>query len=181
MRRSPVLLTLLLAACSSGGPKALVSSSPSPSELSPTPSASTAAVASPAATTARVTASPTPSPRASRSPSPSAKPRRTHAPSPTPSPTPAATRKAATYGVSQVTGDRFSPSTLTLRVGDYVLVTDKDNVAPHTFTIDALNVDSGGMSQGDTYRYRFLKAGTFDFICSYHENVGMTGTVTVKP
>jgi plastocyanin len=66
-------------------------------------------------------------------------------------------------------------------VGAYVLVTDKDNVAPHTFTIDALHADSGGMSQGDTFRYRFLKTGTFTFVCSYHEDVGMKGTVTVKP
>jgi plastocyanin len=103
------------------------------------------------------------------------------APSPTPRPTLSPVSKGTTFGISEVTGDRFSPSTVTLRVGDSVLVTDKDNVAPHTFTVSALHVDSGGMSQGDTYRYRFLRAGTFDFVCDYHKDVGMKGTITVKP
>jgi plastocyanin len=181
MRRSPLFLVLLLAACSSGSPKALVGASPSPEGASPSPAAAaTSAAASPAATRARVTASPTPSP-AARTSSPAAKPRKTQSRLPSPSPKPSATRKGSTYGVDEVAGDRFSPSRLTLRVGDYVLVTDKDSFAPHTFTIEALHVDSGGMNQGDTFRYRFLKAGTFDFICTYHENVGMTGRVTVKP
>jgi plastocyanin len=37
------------------------------------------------------------------------------------------------------------------------------------------------MPTGATFTYRFLKAGTFDFICSYHDAGGMTGTITVKP
>jgi plastocyanin len=82
--------------------------------------------------------------------------------------------------VDEVTGNRFSPSSLTLHVGDSVLVTDKDAVAPHTFTISALGVDSGGMSQGETFRFRFTTPGRFTFVCTYHEGVGMTGTLTVQ-
>jgi plastocyanin len=81
--------------------------------------------------------------------------------------------------VDEVTGDRFSPGSVTLHVGDSVLVTDTDAVAPHTFTISALGVDSGGMSQGDTFRFRFTRAGRFTFVCSYHQAAGMTGTLTV--
>jgi len=82
-------------------------------------------------------------------------------------------------GIAEVTGDRFSPSTVTLHVGDSVLVTDQDSVAPHTFTVGALHVDSGAMSQGQTFRYRFTTPGRYTFVCSYHQSLGMTGTLTV--
>jgi plastocyanin len=85
----------------------------------------------------------------------------------------------ATVGVDEVTGDRFSPSSVTLHVGDSVLVTNRDAVAPHTFTISALGVESGGMSQGQTFRYRFTSPGRYTFVCTYHESIGMTGTLTV--
>jgi plastocyanin len=32
---------------------------------------------------------------------------------------------------------------------------------------------------GQSYTYRFTSTGTFSFYCSYHQNAGMTGTVTV--
>jgi len=76
-----------------------------------------------------------------------------------------------------VTGNHFSPTSLTLRRWDYVLVTDKDVAAPHTFTIDALNVHSGQMTQGDTFTYRFTTTGSFSFRGEVHPS--MTGTVTV--
>jgi plastocyanin len=62
-------------------------------------------------------------------------------------------------------------------VGDSVRVTNTD-VAAHTFT--GQGFDSGNMPAGGApYSYRFTKAGTFDFVCSYHQAFGMTGTVTV--
>jgi plastocyanin len=80
--------------------------------------------------------------------------------------------------VAEVTGDRFSPSTLTLRSGDRVLVMNRD-LGAHTFTIRALGVDSGSMGQGDTFRYAFRAPGRYTFVCTYHESLGMTGTLTV--
>jgi plastocyanin len=97
---------------------------------------------------------------------------------PAPRPTPSPTRSGATFGVDEVTGDRFSPSALTLHSGDSVLVTNKD-LAAHTFTISSLGVDSGNMGQGDTFRYRFRAPGTYTFVCTYHSGLGMTGTLTV--
>jgi len=35
-------------------------------------------------------------------------------------------------------------------------------------------------SNGQNYTYRFTSSGTFNFYCSYHQGVGMTGTVTVR-
>jgi plastocyanin len=173
------LALALAAACSSGSGTATLSS---PSPVLPTTSSPTVPAttppASPSATkgatpslspAARRTASATPSPTRSRTPSPK--------PSPTPSPTPVPTGK--TYAISEVAVDRFSPSTLSLRRGDSVLVTNKDST-DHTFTVGSLGKDSGNMTQGDTYRLTFSTRGTFDFVCTYHESLGMKGTITVS-
>jgi plastocyanin len=72
----------------------------------------------------------------------------------------------------------FSPGTLTIPVGDSVKVTNGDSTH-HTFT-DSGVFDSGDLAQGSSYTYRFAKAGTFNFVCSYHSAVGMKGTVTVR-
>ena len=74
--------------------------------------------------------------------------------------------------------DRFSPSTVTVSVGDRVRVVN-DDTNHHTFT-DAGVFDSGDLGPSGSYTYRFTKSGTFDFVCSYHQSVGMTGTITVR-
>ena len=74
--------------------------------------------------------------------------------------------------------DRFSPSTVTIAVGDRVRVVN-DDTSHHTFT-DAGVFDSGDLGPSTSYSYRFTRAGTFDFVCSYHQGVGMKGTVTVR-
>jgi plastocyanin len=60
-----------------------------------------------------------------------------------------------------------------------VLVQNQDS-SDHNFTVAALSKDSGNMGPGDTYELRFSTTGTFQFVCSYHEAVGMKGSVTVK-
>jgi plastocyanin len=59
-------------------------------------------------------------------------------------------------------------------------VVQNSDVADHTFTVASLGKDSGNMGPGSTYRLTFTKAGTYDFVCSYHEAFGMSGTITVK-
>jgi plastocyanin len=72
----------------------------------------------------------------------------------------------------------FAPSSLSIAVGDRVRVVN-DDTTHHTFT-DAGVFDSGDLGQNASYTYRFTKAGTFDFVCSYHDAVGMNGSVTVR-
>ena len=74
--------------------------------------------------------------------------------------------------------DRFNPSTLTISVGDRVRVVNDDS-NHHTFT-DTGVFDSGDLGPHGSYTYRFTKAGRFDFVCSYHQSVGMRGTITVR-
>lgn len=166
---------LLLAGCSSESGTTSLSSPTALSSPTPGPVVSTAPAS--IATPSR-TPSPSASPAARRTPSPTPSPTRSRTPSPKPSPTPSPTRVPKTYPISEVAVDRFSPDTVTLRRGDSVLVTNKDN-ADHTFTISSLGKDSGNMSPGDTYRLTFNTTGTFEFVCTYHELVGMDGTVTV--
>ena len=169
MRTPALAAVLLMAACSSGS--GTTASSPSPSlTASPSPSA-TAAQAS---ATPTVTLSTSPAPRRTASPTPS--PTRSPTPSPKPSTTNSPSRVAKTYPISAVSGNRFSPTSLTLRRGDSVLVTNKDS-RDHDFTIAALGKGSGTMAQGDTYGLTFTSTGSFDFVCTIHR--GMDGTVRV--
>lgn len=71
----------------------------------------------------------------------------------------------------------FSPSSLTIPVGDSVRVTNRDSTH-HTFT-DAPVFDSGDLGQNGTYTFRFATKGRYAFACSYHSAVGMKGTITV--
>jgi plastocyanin len=70
----------------------------------------------------------------------------------------------------------WSPPSVTIKAGETVTwswdgfhnVRSKDTSTPWTAT-------------GDTspFSYRFDNPGTYDFVCSFHESQGMTGTVTV--
>jgi plastocyanin len=74
--------------------------------------------------------------------------------------------------------NKFSPSQLTISIGDSILVTNKDQAGiPHTWTSTTAAWDSGNLDVGQSFLYRFQSAGTFNFLCSYHQ--AMTGTVTV--
>ena len=99
--------------------------------------------------------------------------------SPRPSPRPSPTRVGSTFDIGELQTDRYSPSTLTLRVGDSVLITNQSVGVPHTFTIMALGIDLMQPNQGSTSRYRFSAKGTYNFYCDYHQSAGMTGTITV--
>jgi len=79
-----------------------------------------------------------------------------------------------------VTGYRFSPASVTINRCDAVKAVYADSsgfthnwVGPKWSSPD---MDSNGQS----YTYRFTSTGTFSFYCSYHQGVGMTGSVTVR-
>ena len=75
-------------------------------------------------------------------------------------------------------GFRFAPSTLTVKQGDSLAVTNV-GTASHTFTITGKGIDvvnSPGQSQNVTIN---LAPGTYQFICRFHVSLGMRGTLTV--
>src|SRR5919198_577702 len=72
----------------------------------------------------------------------------------------------------------FAPGALNVKVGTTVLWTNKDS-DPHTVTSknNAGPLKSPVMKTGDTYRYTFDTAGTFEYLCTIHPF--MTASVVV--
>lgn len=72
---------------------------------------------------------------------------------------------------------KYSPATLTVKVGDTVTWTNKD-LAGHSATADDGSFDTGVLSQGKSGSFTFTKAGTFAYHCLPHPNI--KGTIVVE-
>jgi amicyanin len=74
----------------------------------------------------------------------------------------------------------FAPGTLTVKAGTTVVWTNQDS-DPHTVTSknNAGPLKSPVMKKGDTYRFTFTSAGTFEYLCTIHPF--MTASVVVTP
>lgn len=75
-------------------------------------------------------------------------------------------------------GDRFGPSTLTVKAGTTVTWINDDD-APHTVTAVDRSWSSGDLPPGTRYQRAFTTPGTYAYICLYHP--WMQGTVIVQP
>src|SRR5437867_7831541 len=84
---------------------------------------------------------------------------------------------AASHSVSMVDFS-FGPSTLTINVGDSVTWTN-DATDPHTSTSDTGLWDSGSVDPGQSFTHTFSSAGTFAYHCTFHQSLGMVGTIVV--
>ncbi|MDQ1687372.1 MAG: hypothetical protein QOK42_347 [Frankiaceae bacterium] len=115
----------------------------------------------------------TPAPRRTSSPAP----RRTTTPRPS---TSSASPKAGALHVVHMADFSFSPASLTIDVGDRVRAIN--DMGSHTFTGTSgpKTWDSGAVAQGQSYTVTFSSVGDYTFVCSYHQSVGMTGTITVR-
>jgi plastocyanin len=71
----------------------------------------------------------------------------------------------------------FSPSTLTVKVGDSVTWTNNDSVG-HSATADDNSFDTGVLQQGQSGSVTFKKVGTYTYHCSVHPN--MKATIVVQ-
>jgi len=72
----------------------------------------------------------------------------------------------------------FAPKDIQAKVGQKITFTNQDST-PHTATATAgAKFDSGQLDQGKSFTYTAKKAGTIQFVCSFHPN--MTGTITVS-
>ena len=81
---------------------------------------------------------------------------------------------AAVKGVVVIQNMAFSPSTLTIKVGDKVTWTNQDSVG-HSATADDNSFDTGVLAQGQSGSVTFSKAGTYTYHCKVH--TFMTGTI----
>jgi plastocyanin len=84
-------------------------------------------------------------------------------------------KKSSSASVSMV-NFAFSPSSVTVNVGDTVTWSNKDD-APHNATADDGSFSTPDINKGQSASHRFTQAGTFSYICTIHPN--MHGTVRV--
>ncbi|HEV2890718.1 MAG TPA: cupredoxin domain-containing protein [Frankiaceae bacterium] len=90
---------------------------------------------------------------------------------------PAATpARAASTAVSMV-DNAFKPRTATVTVGDTVTWRN-DGSSAHEVTADAFK--SGNVDPGKTFSWTATKAGTYSYVCRYHESLDMKGTLVVR-
>jgi plastocyanin len=71
----------------------------------------------------------------------------------------------------------FSPSSLTIQVGDTVTWSN-NGPSQHTATADNGSFDTGTLSKGQSASHTFNQAGTFTYICTIHPF--MKGTIVVQ-
>lgn len=83
---------------------------------------------------------------------------------------------AATVQVN-MQGMAFDPQTVTIKVGDTVTWTNKDDVSHNATAVDK-SWKTETFGKDGTGSVTFTTAGTFPYICTVHPN--MTGTVIVQ-
>ncbi len=91
-------------------------------------------------------------------------------------------------GTIHIVDNRFSPSAVTIDVGDSVTWKWEGNnlhsvthgTSP-TVPPDAQKLFDAPIQSSGTFGYRFNNAGTFAYFCRPHFAVGMKGTITVTP
>ncbi len=76
----------------------------------------------------------------------------------------------------QIKDFSFAPATVVIEKGENVKWTNLDQVV-HTSTSDMGIWNSGDLTHGKSFEFRFGTAGTFKYHCAYH--VAMKGTVRV--
>ena len=94
--------------------------------------------------------------------------------------------RGATFTVQVAPGGSltFSPASQTISVGDTVhwiwMASGHSTTSGNPCTADG-RWDSGVQSTGFTFDVTFPTAGTFNYYCSVHCGLGMTGTIIVAP
>ncbi|HEX8001116.1 MAG TPA: cupredoxin domain-containing protein [Mycobacteriales bacterium] len=84
---------------------------------------------------------------------------------------------AAPTTVSMVENE-FKPATATVSVGDTVTWRNDGSSAHEVTGGDTFK--SGNVDPGKSYSWTATKAGTFSYVCHYHESLGMKGTLVVR-
>jgi plastocyanin len=74
---------------------------------------------------------------------------------------------------------KFSPKTLTIKVGDKVTWSNTTNTA-HNVTIGGAGFNQNANNNGDFVSHTFDQAGTFAYYCKFHRASGMKGTIKVE-
>lgn len=78
----------------------------------------------------------------------------------------------------------FSPNKITVKKGDMVKITFRDDDGTHNLVVTGYNVSTNVIGEGsqDTIQFVADKSGTFEYFCSVggHREAGMVGTLVVE-
>ncbi|MDQ1713738.1 MAG: hypothetical protein QOE45_3188 [Frankiaceae bacterium] len=83
----------------------------------------------------------------------------------------------ARAGTVDAVDNAFRPATATVAVGDTVTWRNIGK-SPHEVSGGAFA--SGNLDPGRSYTWTATRAGTFAYVCRYHESIGMKGTLVVR-
>ncbi len=73
----------------------------------------------------------------------------------------------------------FSPKTVSIKVGDVVKWVNT-GITTHSVTFNSDSaITKNILSAGQTWEVKFTKAGSFPYVCTFHQALGMVGTVIV--
>jgi len=87
----------------------------------------------------------------------------------------------ANVNVGETEALKFVPDSATAKVGD-VIQWKNEGTSLHNVVFDNQQVPSSDpMNQGDTFEVKFTQAGTYTYVCKFHEIQNMRGTITVSP
>lgn len=81
------------------------------------------------------------------------------------------------YVIDMLANNRFSPMYAEVPAGSAVIWVNKAGV--HTATADDGSWDSGNLNPDQTYTRTFETPGDYEYHCTPHKSLGMTGTVRV--
>lgn len=94
------------------------------------------------------------------------------------SPTPQAAVPGVTETKIDIQNFAFAPSSLTVKAGQKILVTNHDGMG-HTVTAKDKSFDTGTINQNETKTFTApMKAGSYHFSCAFH--IRMTGVLIVQ-
>ena len=79
---------------------------------------------------------------------------------------------------------QFNPKDVTVKPGETITFTNDESIAHDVHKESGPGGDfssggDGGMQQGDTFKLKLDKPGTYKYVCHVHAP-GMAGTITVK-
>jgi plastocyanin len=103
---------------------------------------------------------------------------------------PAEALAAAPTGRVSETNFEFTPDSGTGPLGTRIIWTNDSPFTPHTTTSDTTNPDgspgiglwnSGSQGPGDEFSFILRAAGTFPYHCTFHEDLGMVASVSIRP
>lgn len=90
---------------------------------------------------------------------------------------PARSQERAT--VEMRDNNTFEPAAITVQVGTTITFENVGDL-PHTATARDRSWDTGNVNGGQSAEITFDQPGSFDYVCIYHESLGMIGRVTVE-